>query len=130
MNYGFSPACELEQEQDFCAQFPELVCRDWCANEPQGSSCYQGPPESVEDCYENCLQDYTEVEEQSGCGYAWSRIKSCSLHWECDVPPGRCYERGDELARCQGNSYCEANCPTQDRKECIEQYLNAGECDA
>jgi hypothetical protein len=120
----------LEQEQDFCAQLPVLVCRDWCTNEPQGSSCYQGPPELVQDCYEDCLESYSKEEEQSGCGIAWIRIKSCALRSECELAsPSSCDWSEDHLAHCQANSYCEANCPTQDRWECIEQYLAEGVCD-
>jgi hypothetical protein len=124
-DYGFRPDCELEQEQDFCDQLPELTCCHWCLNEPEGTSCYQGPPESVQDCYETCLEDYNREEEQSGCGDDWLRIKACETYRS----PTSCDYRKDELARCQADSYCEANCPTQDRWECIEQYLAEGICD-
>jgi hypothetical protein len=128
VDYGFRPECEKEQEQDFCDQLTDLTCRDWCVNEPQGSSCHQGPPESVEDCHEDCLQGYRKEEEQSGCGDAWIRIKICQLDFECEDPSGECDWHEEVLDSCRANSYCQANCPTQDRQECIEQYLATGLC--
>jgi hypothetical protein len=124
--YGFRPAClwELEQELDFCDQLPELTCCHWCVNEPESTSCLHGPPEPVQSCYDSCLEDYNEEEEQSGCGDAWLHVKACEVYPKkpfCD------YHR-DELGRCQADSYCEANCPTQERRDCIDQYLTTGVC--
>jgi len=131
VDYGPVPDCELEQEQDFCAEVAELVCGDWCRNEPQGSSCYQGPAESIPDCYEDCLDGYATEEAQSGCGVYWFSIKTCELDNGCElVPPRSCAYRELDLARCQAESYCEANCPTEDRWECMQQYLAGIMCDA
>jgi len=127
VNYGTVPECKWELEQDFCEQLPELTCRDWCANEPQGSSCHQGPPESVPACREDCLQDYGR-EEESGCGDLWIRIKWCQVSSGCEASSGECDWHEERFARCQAGRYCEANCPTQDLGDCIEEYLSTGSC--
>ncbi len=136
----------------------DRTCRDFCANEPEGFSCFNGPPELVEGCYEQCLSDF---QSYGSCGDEWIAIYDCHIALECDDLFGDCdsaLEPLDECVRLANNRlYCEANCPeldiaqceqdtagcvafasasrhcesacpTQDRGQCIQQYLSTGVC--
>jgi hypothetical protein len=67
----------------------DQTCRDWCANEPEGFSCYQGSPETVQGCYEACLSDY-QSEVVRRCGEEWIAIKDCELDLDCEDLFGDC----------------------------------------
>jgi len=99
----------------------DQTCRDWCANEPAGFSCHQGPPESVQDCYEGCLVDYqSEAERQ--CADEWIAIKDCQVDQECEDLFGECDSIEASLDGCHqladNREYCETNCPELDTVEC------------
>jgi len=99
----------------------DRTCRSWCANEPEGFSCYQGSPESVQGCYEDCLSDY-QNEAARQCGDEWIAIKDCQLDLDCDDLFGDCdsvEDAHDEcLVRAANRDYCEANCPDFDITQC------------
>lgn len=61
----------------------EQTCRDWCANEPGGSSCYPGPADSIPTCYLTCLSDY-QAEDSTGEGKEWLAVKQCQLLFDCE----------------------------------------------
>jgi hypothetical protein len=68
----------------------ERTCREWCSNEPQGPSCYQGPLESAERCYQGCLDSYQSELDSSGCGEQWIATMDCQLDEYCDDLFGDC----------------------------------------
>jgi hypothetical protein len=96
-------------------------CREWCSNEPEGFSCHQGPPESVQDCYESCLAQYQSAELRE-CGEEWIAIRDCELAQECEDLFGDCDSKEDDLDECyrlsNNREYCEANCPQLDVGQC------------
>ena len=100
----------------------DQTCRDWCANEPGAFSCYQGPPESVQSCYQGCLDDYQEQEAQYECGDEWIAIKDCQLELDCEDLFGDCDALEEMLGECQqlasNRDYCETNCPDIDIAQC------------
>jgi hypothetical protein len=111
----------------------DQACRDWCANEPEGLSCHQGPAGSVQGCYEDCLRDYQNEAERQ-CGEEWIAIKDCQLDLDCEDLFGDCDSVEDAHNECLqltalANSYCASNCSTQDREQCIEEYSSTGMCD-
>ena len=99
----------------------DRTCRDWCANEPEGFSCHQGPVESVQACYEDCLEDY-QREVGIQCGDEWIAIKDCEVDIECKDLFGDCdatAEAFDECVRLSANrDYCRTSCPDFDLAEC------------
>ena len=96
-------------------------CRDWCANEPEGPSCHQGPFESVQPCYEDCLRDYQNEAERQ-CGDEWIAIKDCQLDLDCEDLFGDCDPLDAALDECHqrawNRDYCEANCPDFNITQC------------
>lgn len=104
---------------------PESVdqtCRAWCANEFEGPSCHQGPFESVQPCYEDCLSDYQEEEADSQCGDDWIAIKDCELDLECEDLFGDCDSLEDAHDECvrrsNARAFCTENCPELDISMC------------
>ena len=99
----------------------DRTCRDWCANEPEGFSCHQGPVESVQGCYEDCLGDYQrEVGRQ--CGDEWIAIKDCEIDMECEDLFGDCNATAEVFDECvllnASRDYCRTYCPEFDLEEC------------
>jgi len=136
----------------------DQTCRDICANEAEGFSCFQGPPDLVQACYEQCLRDY---QAYVPCGDEWIAIYDCLLDLECADLFGECDSTQGQLDECvrlennriyceaecpqldiaecqqdiseclqfaQANRFCLANCAIQDRQECIAQYISTGRC--
>jgi hypothetical protein len=87
----------------------------------------------VQPCYEKCLRDY-QTEAARECGDEWIAIKDCELDLECEDLFGDCGSVGAAFDECvqlaRADDYCESQCPTQDRDECIAQYLETGTCDS
>ncbi len=116
-------------------QAVDQTCRDWCANEPVGPSCHQGPFESVKPCYEQCLRDYQNAEADYKCGDDWIAIKDCQVDLDCEDLFGDCAPVEDEFDDCvrlaNNRAFCEANCPEFDPQQCSQDtsecqaYLNA-----
>jgi hypothetical protein len=79
----------------------DQTCRNWCANEPEGLSCHQGPAGSVQDCYEKCLRDYPN-EPGRLCGSVWIAIKDCQLNLDCEDLLGDCDPLEDAFIACLG----------------------------
>jgi hypothetical protein len=98
VDYGVRPECELEEEQNFCV---DNLCRDWCANEPNGVSCHQGPPQSVQGCHEDCLAQYQENESRWQCGDESMAIKHCQVVHECEDPDASCDDLEFLLTECR-----------------------------
>ena len=97
------------------------TCRDWCANEPVGISCYDGPLETIQSCYEDCLVDYqSEIEPQ--CENEWISIKDCQVGLECQDLFGDCDIREEQYEECRvisaNRDFCETNCPEFDLEQC------------
>jgi hypothetical protein len=134
----------------------DQTCRDWCANEPGGVSCHQGPVGTVADCYRDCLDEY-EIMVSALCGDEFHALMDCHLEFECNdlfgdcalVVDGvsECAERAlnreycqthcpemnldtcsDDPSLCSAQGYCRLQCPTQNFDECVAQYLETGTC--
>ncbi len=134
----------------------DQTCRAWCANEPQESSCFQGPVYAVADCYQTCAAVYQD-ETARQCGEEWIAILACEVELGCNDLFGDCrplepaYD--DCVARDDARIWCEANCPdfdlaactkdpsecaaardcesvcpTQDVAECVQERLTLGTC--
>lgn len=132
----------------------DKTCRDFCANEQGGPSCFDGPPEFVEPCYEMCLSDY---QNYGACGDEWIARYDCHLALECQDLVGDCESAlepleecvrlannrlyceatcpeldivlcEEDIAECVAYERCESTCPELDRQECIESYLRTGNC--
>lgn len=117
----------------------DQTCRDWCANEPEGPSCHQGPFESIRVCYEGCLQTYQLEEAERECGAEWIAIKDCQLALSCEDAFGDCGPNEEQLDECQqiaaNRAYCATNCPDlaieaceQDITECEEIVFCEATC--
>jgi hypothetical protein len=108
----------------------DQTCRDWCANETGGFSCYQGPPTSVQVCYEGCLRAYRN-ELQRQCGDEWIAIKACQVELECEDLFGDCDSVEDAFDECvrlaDNRAYCEANCPELDLVSCEQDTTECRE---
>ena len=93
----------------------DQTCRDWCANEPEGFSCHQGPAESVEGCYQDCLDGYQFAKRVYGCGDEWIAIRNCQVELDCEDLFGDCDTFDDQLRECRQPADtpapCEQLCP-------------------
>jgi hypothetical protein len=108
----------------------DQACRAWCANEPEGLSCHQGPAGSVQGCYEDCLRDYQNEAERQ-CGEEWIAIKDCQLDLDCEDLFGDCDSVEDAHDECfqraANRDYCEANCPEFDLGQCEQDTTECSE---
>lgn len=152
-----SSGCGLDGgTESKASRTPDQACREWCANEPENFSCFQGSIAAVADCYRNCGATH-QYEAERLCDEEWLAILNCEIDLDCydlfgDCDPQRlvyrdCVQRGDarvwcetncpdfDLAECVADSsecsalrFCESACPTQDQEECLAERVNLGTC--
>ena len=103
----------------------DQTCRDWCANEPAGISCHQGPVQSVQACYRLCLEDY-ELMVSVACGDEFQAFKDCQLELECNDLFGECEGACDLTGAMEA---CRQHCTRQDLIECVAQWDANGTCE-
>ena len=118
------------------------TCRAWCVNELGGRSCHQGTFESMEPCYEGCLETHAQNEDgaavlsngtiitDTGCGNEWIAIKDCELDLNCEDAFGDCDAVEDQYYECLqtafNRAYCQHNCPELNPDECAQDMTECG----
>ncbi len=108
----------------------DALCREYCGNELMGPSCGPGSNETIEQCYNRCLEEYGRRIDPSCPLYAqcdsvnsfcleeamWERY-GCPVSLECDDKFGDCNDAQTALNDCERqfredtDAWCEQSCP-------------------
>ena len=107
----------------------DALCRGYCGNELMGPDCGPDRDQTVEDCYNRCLNEYTSRAE-SNCPInyhcdstsycveeAMWEYYGCAVSLECNDQFGDCNDAQQQLNECENRfdedtqTWCAQNCP-------------------